>query len=333
MWWRRTQPAPAPVAPAPALPLSAARAEALLRRIDWIVLRRLDGLLQGDHRSSHRGAGIDLADLREYQTSDDVRHIDWNVTARMGQAHVRVYNEDRDMVAWLLIDRSPSQAFGSGGQSKQELMRDVALTLARWMGRHGNRVGAVVYEGEGSAPRVLPARGGREQLLRLLHELERPIAPGSGRPTRLDTLLQRAATVVRGRCTLALLSDFISEPGWDKALSRLGQRHDLIAVRLIDPLEQQWPDLGLLTLRDPETGDLLQVDTHDPRFRARFAKLANERELEVHALLSGAGADILDLVTDGDWAEALLRFAQLRQARWHSGTAPHRVPTPEGAGP
>ncbi len=335
MWWRRTPAAKAVAAVAAApVPWTNAQAEALLQRIDWMVLRRLNGLLQGKHRSSHRGAGTDLADLREYQSSDDVRHMDWNVTARMGQPHVRVYNEDRDMVAWLLIDRSPSQSFGSGAQSKQELMRDVALTLARWMGRHGDRVGAVIYHGEGHPPQVLPARGGRAQLLRLLQALQAPVAPPSGRPTRLDTLLRHAGALVRGRCTLALLSDFISEPGWDTTLGRLAQRHDVLALRLIDPLERHWPDLGLITLSDPETGELLQVDTHDPRFRARFARLANERELQVHAQLTGAGADVLDLVTDGDWAQALLRLAQLRQARSRGPVMPHRPSAvPEGARP
>ena len=333
MWWRRSRPLPAVVPPVQAAPLTAARAQALLRRIDWIVLRRLDGLLQGDHRSSSRGSGLDLADLREYQPSDDVRHIDWNVTARLGQAHVRVYNEDRDMVAWLLIDRSPSQTFGSGGQSKHELMRDVALTLARWMGRHGNRVGVVLYESETQVPRVLPPRAGREQLLRLLHELDRPAAPPCGQPTQLGSLLRHAAAVVRGRCTVALLSDFISEPGWGAPLGKLAQRHDVLAVRLVDPLEQEWPDLGWITLRDPETGDTLQVDTHDPRFRARFAALAREREQQLHSQLAQAGADALDLVTDGDWPQALMRFAQLRKARWHTGAAVHSRASPQpGAG-
>lgn len=328
MWWRRRVAAPEVVAHAPAR-LTPAQADALLRRSDWTVMRRLDGWLQGDQRSRQRGHGLDLADLREYQSSDDVRHIDWNVTARQGTPHVRVFNEDRDMAVWLLLDRSPSQGFGSGAQRKQELMRDVALTLARWMGRHGNRVGAVVYEAEGIAPRVLPPRAGREQLLRLLAELERPLVPPSGQGTRLSTLLQRAGALMRGRCAVALVSDFISEPGWERPLGVLGQRHDVLAVRLVDPLERAWPDIGLVTLSDPETGETLQVDTQQPGFRARFAQLANERELAVHEALALAGADALDLVTDGDWVAALSRLSALRRARaqgrWQGGSGAHAV--------
>lgn len=327
MWWWRRSAQQAPEAP-PAR-LAPAQADALLRRTEWTVLRRLDGWLQGDHRSRQRGHGLDLADLREYQPSDDVRHIDWNVTARQGTPHVRVFNEDRDMVVWLLLDRSPSQAFGSGAQRKHELMRDLALTLARWMGRHGNRVGAVVYEAEGVAPRVLPPRAGRDQLLRLLAELERPTAAPSGQGTRLATLLQRADALMRGRCAVALVSDFISEPGWERPLGQLGQRHDLLALRLVDPLERQWPDIGLVTLTDPETGDSVQVDTHDPGFRARFAQLAHARELAVHQALAQAGADSMDLVTDSDWVASLARLARMRRARatgrWRPAEAAPRV--------
>jgi uncharacterized protein (DUF58 family) len=332
MWWRRRS---APETPPAPVRLAPAQADALLRRTEWTVLRRLDGWLQGDHRSRQRGHGLDLADLREYQPSDDVRHIDWNVTARQGTPHVRVFHEDRDMVVWLLLDRSPSQAFGSGAQRKQELMRDVVLTLARWMGRHGNRVGAVVYEAEGSAPRVLPPRAGREQLLRLLSELERPTASPSGRGTQLATLVQRADALMRGRCSVALVSDFISAPGWERPLGQLGRRHDLLAVRLVDPLERQWPDIGLVTLTDPETGESLQVDTHHPGFRARFAQLANARELAVHEALAQAGADAIDLVTDSDWVASLARLASLRRARaagrWRPAeSAPHAVPAVAG---
>ena len=327
MWWRRRSAQQAPEAP-PAR-LAPAQADALLRRTEWTVLRRLDGWLQGDHRSRQRGHGLDLADLREYQPSDDVRHIDWNVTARQGTPHVRVFNEDRDMVVWLLLDRSPSQAFGSGTQRKHELMRDMVLTLARWMGRHGNRVGAVVYEAEGTELRVLPPRAGREQLLRLLSELERSTTGPSGRGTQLSTLLQRADALMRGRCSVALVSDFISASGWEGPLGELSRRHDLLAVRLVDPLERQWPDIGLVTLTDPETGESLQVDTHDPGFRARFAQLANAREVAVREALAQAGADAIDLVTDSDWVASLARLASVRRARaagrWRSAASALRA--------
>ncbi|MEX1167234.1 MAG: DUF58 domain-containing protein, partial [Hydrogenophaga sp.] len=157
--------APAPIAVAP----PRERADALLQRLEWTVLKRLDGLLQGDHRTVMRGNGLDLADLREYQLHDDVRHMDWNVTARLQQPHVRVFTEDRDMTAWFLLDLSPSVDFGSGAQRKSDVLLGFVGVLARLIGRHGNRVGAMLW-GAGSNA-VLPARGGRAQVLQMLQRI------------------------------------------------------------------------------------------------------------------------------------------------------------------
>ncbi|MGH8830893.1 MAG: DUF58 domain-containing protein, partial [Polaromonas sp.] len=266
-------------------------AEQLLRRLEWTVLRRLDGLLQGDYRTLLRGTGIDLADLREYQYHDDVRHIDWNVTARLQQAHVRVFTEDREMSAWFLLDLSPSMDFGSGEQRKRNVSTEFVAVLARLLTRHGNRVGAMLYGSRVDA--VIPARGGRHHVLRLLHTLQtRPMADdaatGNG-PTRLHELLQSAANLVRRRSTLFVVSDFISEAGWEKPLGLLAQRHEVIAVRLLDPLELELPDLGLIPIRDVETGEQLLVDTHDAGFRKRFARIAAQREAELRQALARAG--------------------------------------------
>ena len=288
-------------------------AEQLLRRLEWTVLRRLDGLLQGDYRTLLRGTGMDLADLREYQHHDDVRHIDWNVTARLQQPHVRVFTEDREMSAWFLLDLSPSMDFGSGEQRKRQLSSEFVALLARLLTRHGNRVGAMLY-GSG-VDAVIPARGGRHHVLQLLHTLQiRPEAAQTG-PTKLHELLESAARQVRRRSTVFVVSDFISELGWEKPLGMLAQRHEVVAVRLLDAMELQLPDLGLIPITDVETGEQLLVDTSDKGFRQRFARIAAQRESDLRQSLTKAGVDTLELSTDGDLVEALMRFTDLRKRR------------------
>ena len=296
------------------LALPAVGAEHVLRRLEWTVIRRLDGLLQGDYRTLLRGTGLDLADLREYQHHDDVRHIDWNVTARLQVPHVRVFTEDREMAAWFLLDLSPSVDFGSTDQRKRNVSAEFVAVLARLLTRHGNRVGALLY-GSG-VDTVLPARGGRLHVLQLLHAMQtRPLATESTGGTKLHELLQSAATTVRRRSTLFVVSDFISEPGWEKPLGLLAQRHDVVAVRLLDPMELELPDLGLIPIRDAETGEQLLVDTHDAGFRKRFARIAAQREADLRQVLVRAGVDTLELSTDSDLVQSVMRFAELRKRR------------------
>jgi uncharacterized protein (DUF58 family) len=325
-----------PVATPPAVELPE-RADAMLQRLEWTVIRRLDGLLQGDHRTLMRGSGLDLADLREYQHHDDVRHIDWNVTARLQQPHVRVFTEDREMAAWFLLDLSPSVDFGSGAQRKSELLLGFVAVLARLISRHGNRVGSVQYGAQGQAKvdAVLPARGGRAQVLRLMQMVRRGVTASTtpsktNGVTRLSDLLKSATHAVRQRSTVFVVSDFISEPGWEKPLGELARRHDVVAVRLLDPLELNLPDLGLVTVRDAETGEQLLVDTHDSGFRQRFARIAAQREAQLRESLSRAGVDTLELATDDDLAEAILRFVDLRRRRSALRTG-QRLPAHLGA--
>ena len=288
-------------------------AEHVLRRLEWTVIRRLDGLLQGDYRTLMRGAGLDLADLREYQYHDDVRHIDWNVTARLQIPHVRVFTEDREMASWFLLDLSPSVDFGSGEQRKRNVSADFVAVLARLLTRHGNRVGAMLY-GAG-VDTVIPARGGRGHVLNLLHSMQvRPVSNEVG-ATRLKDLLDSAAGVIKRRSTVFVVSDYISEPGWERALGLLAQRHEVVAVRLLDPMELQLPDLGLLTMRDAESGEQILVDTHDAGFRKRFARIAAQREAQLRESLVKAGVDALELSTDGDLVDAIVRFTELRKRR------------------
>ena len=288
-----------------------------MRRLEWTVLRRLDGLLQGDYRTLFRGSGLDLADLREYQHHDDVRHIDWNVTARLQTPYVRVFTEDREMGAWFLLDLSHSVDFGSGDKRKREVSAEFVALISRILTRHGNRVGAMLYGS--SLDAVIPARGGRRHVLRLLHAIQVGAASlwdeSVSGTTRLQDLLQAAHSMVRRRSTMFVVSDFISEPGWEKALSMLARRHEVVAVRLLDPLELELPDLGLVTIRDSETGEQLLVDTHDSGFRKRFSRIAAQREADLRQSLAAAGVDTLELSTEDDLFDAVVRFIDMRKRR------------------
>jgi uncharacterized protein (DUF58 family) len=287
--------------------------EKVLLWLEWTVIRRLDGLLHGDYRSLFHGFGIDLADLREYQFHDDVRHIDWNVTARLQTPYVRVYNEDRDVTAWFLIDLSPSVSFGSEQVQKRSVAIEFVTVLARLLSRHGNPVGALLYGDR--VDTVIPARGGRRHVLHILGRmLSRPERRRS-EATNLKDLLQTGRQVIPRRSLVFIVSDFISTPGWEEPLALLVRRHEIVAVRLYDPLEMELPDLGLVVFQDAETGELEWVDTHDRSFRKRFAAAAGRREKALRSAFGRAGVDALELSTGDDLVDAILRFADLRKRR------------------
>jgi uncharacterized protein (DUF58 family) len=292
--------------PAPVTP------EQVLQRLDWRVIRRLDGLLQGDYRTLFYGPGVDFADLREYQPGDDVRHIDWNVTARTSTPYVRQYLADRELTAWLLLDRSPSMMFGAADRTKQHVLTDLVATLARLLTRGGNRVGAILYEN--AVEQIIEPRSGRNQVLRIARELLRPPA-ASGAETDLVGLVRTAASVIRRRSLVFVISDFISEPGWERGLALLAQRHEVVAIRVWDPREVEMPDLGVVVMEDSETGAQLFVDTSDPRFRRRFRAAADAREERLQTGLQHAGLDLFAVSTNEDLVQALIRLLLVRKQR------------------
>jgi uncharacterized protein (DUF58 family) len=292
---------------------SARNPEHILRRLEWTVIRRLDGLLHGDYRTLFRGFGLDLADLREYQYHDDVRHIDWNVTARLQTPYVREYNEDREVTAWFLLDLSPSVDFGAQHVKKRSVSTEFVTVLAQLLTRRGNRVGALFY-GE-NVDTVIPARSGRRHVLHILHKiLSRPELSRAA-ATNLRNFLRTAFQLMPRRSLVFVVSDFVSTPGWAEPLANLAERHEVLAVRLYDPLEMELPDLGLLVLQDAETGEQMLVDTHDRAFRKRFAAIAERREAELRSAFRQAHVDALELSTHDDLVDALLRFADLRKQR------------------
>ena len=287
--------------------------ERILLRLDWNVIRRLDGMLQGDYRSLFYGFGVDFADLREYQPEDDIRYIDWNVTARMDTPYVRQYHEDRDITAWFLLDMSPSVDFGTTQTQteKRTMLIDFVTVISRLLTRHGNRVGAMMFGNK--IQHTIPARGGRLQVLRLVNDmLNQPRLPMSTM-TNLKSFLNGALNSIKRRSLVFVLSDFISEPGWEKPLSLLAQRHEVLAIRLYDPREKELPDVGMVLMEDAETGEQLFVDTHDKKFRKRFADAAQKRELELSTAFKHAGVDALPLSTEDDLVRAIVRLAKRRQ--------------------
>jgi uncharacterized protein (DUF58 family) len=293
--------------------------ERILQRLDWQVIRRLDGLLQGDYRSLFYGYGVDFADLREYQPEDDIRYIDWNVTARLNTPYVRQYVEDREITAWFLLDLSPSVDFGTVQTQtiKRTMLIDFVATVARLLTRHGNRVGAIFYGSR--IERTIPARGGRIQVLRLANDLlKQPRLPRAPF-TNLSLLLESGLHAIKRRSLVFVVSDFISVPGWERPLNMLNRRHEVLAVRLWDPREVELPDIGPMIMEDAETGEQLYVDTHDRKFRTRFEEAAQRREAALNMAFKHAGVDVLSLSTEDDLVRAIVGFAKARQQRRRSG--------------
>jgi len=291
-------------------------AEALLQQLEWTVLRRLDGLLQGDHKTLFRGSGLELADLREYQAHDDVRHIDWNVTARMQTPFVREHQEDREISAWFLLDLSGSMDFGSAKLSKRQVMMNFVGVMAKLLMKRGNRIGALVLNpAEADGFKYIPARMGRRHLLHLLHVLETSPNSQQAHQTNLNEWLARANGLLKRRSSVFVVSDFMGAYNWASALSALGRRHDTVAARLFDPAEMTLPNAGLMLLQDSETSEQLLLDTANAKFRNRYAQLVEEREQQLGTCFAQAGVDALELSTQEDLANALMRFSELRKRR------------------
>ncbi|GID26864.1 DUF58 domain-containing protein [Paractinoplanes brasiliensis] len=283
----------------------ASPSDRLLRRLEWRLGRRLDGRLQGNYRTVWHGAGVDFTDLRLYAAEDDVRHIDWNVTARLDEPHVRQYTEDRELTAWLVIDRSASMRFGSGA-GKESTATELAVSIARLISRGGNRVGAILFDN--LSHQVIPPRAGRDQVLRITRELLLPAPKAKpGRTTDLSEMLRlAAATTAKRRSLVFVMSDFIGEPGWDRPLARLNHRHEVVVIRVVDPAEVVLPDLGVILVEDAETGEQLLVDTSDPLLRDRLADQTAAREEELAAGMRRAGVGAQRVTTDQDLMAVLV---------------------------
>ena len=279
---------------------------ALLRALDVTIGRRVEGLLAGDYRSVLLGPGTELAQIRPYAPGDDPRQLDWNVTARTGQAHVRVQLAERVMVTWLVLDTSPSMQFGTADRRKADVAEGVALAVGHVATRRGNRLGIVTFGG--ADPRSEPPRQGRGGLIGLLRTLRADEAGESSGATSLGEAFLRTGALARQRSLVVVVSDFRGPFDWRSPLLQLAGRHDVIAVEVRDPREQELPNVGDLWLVDPETGDQLRVDTRDAKLRSRFAAAAEDERSGLARTLSSLGVRHVVVSTQGDWLRALAVF-------------------------
>ena len=279
-----------------------------VRRIEITTRHLVRDIVAGEYSSAFRGRGVEFAEVREYQPGDDVRTIDWNVTARLGAAYVKRFLEERELTVLFAVDYSASGAFGTRRRSKRTLAVEVCAVLALAAARSNDRVGVACFTDR--LERYVPPRKGRRQVLRVISELlaHDPAARG----TDLAASLQALEPLLRRRSVLFLVSDFLAD-GWRPALGRLARRHDVIAVHLVDPRERELPDVGLLALEDAETGAWRWVDTASPRVRERARAAAIRFDRDLAGAVEEAGADLLRLDAGEPYGEALLAFFRRRE--------------------
>lgn len=282
----------------------------ILRKAELRFARRLDGLGPGAHRSLRLGEGVELADIREYSPGDDVRTIDWNVTARTGRPHVRVYDADRSSSALVVVDRSASMGFGTARTTKEGLLRELLAAFAVLVLRRGDRLGGLAFAGAPLAG-LRPAAG-RRAALRLLQMVE-DSPPAEGAVSGLVRALEEAARILRRRSIVVVASDWLDAGDWTPPLRRLALRHEVIAAEVRDPREADLPDVGPLVLQDPETGRQLEVDTSRADTREAFSRAVEAQRAERARAIAGAGAAHLVAATDRDWLGDLLRFLEWRR--------------------
>ncbi len=351
---RRKTPPPPIAAPEP-FKVQTEMPTELLKKLEFNILRRLDGFLFGNYTGVFYGPSLDLAEVREYQPGDEVRRIDWNVTARTGTVHVRQYREEHELTAWLVIDLSASMNFGTRRVLKREMALEFAATAAAIMTRHGDKVGAFIVSEHGT--KIVLPKSGRKQTLAIVQGMQEHLGKArvgereQGRegdktfspspppplshsdlsefkkdldalaPEPLVTGLEQISRTIKRRALLFVVSDFIpktvgdDEPAWVRLMQRLGAKHELIAVRVVDPLEKALPKVGELRLRDPETGQEIWIDTIDKKLHVAYEKLVLEQTQIIERAMRSSRVDMLELTTDKELVEPLLKFTLQRRGR------------------
>lgn len=295
----------------------------VLRNLELTVTRKLDGLLHGRHEGLTSGQGSEPGDARLYRPGDDVRFLDWAVTARTNEPHVRVPIAERELETWVVADLSPSLAFGTASCEKRDLAIAATAAIGYLTSDSGNRFGAVLVAGSGTT--TLPPRGGRQHLQAVLR---RSLAIGDregGGPTDLAGAIGVADRIAHRRGLVAVVSDFLAPAGWERPLRVLAARHEVVAVEVVDPRELTLPDVGVLTFEDPETGARLEVQTSDAALRRRYAEAAAAQRATIARTLQATGVDHLQLRTDRDWLADIVRFVDRRRRR-----RGHAAPRPSG---
>ena len=288
-------------------------AERLLRQLDLLVSRRLDGLLHGQYEGLRPGPGTEPGEARLYQPGDDVRHMDWAVTARTNEPHVRMPIAERELETWIVADLSASLDFGTARCEKRDLAIDGIAAVSFLTAKIGNRIGGVLLHAGGITR--FPARAGRDHQRALLHRaMTAPRGDGRGR-TDLATALREADRLARRRGLVVIVSDFLAEPGWERAVRAVGARHDVLAIEVVDPRELELPNVGMLTMVDPETGAMIEVQTADTGLRERYAAAAAAQRAATASALRTAGAGHVVLRTDRDWLSDLVAYVEQRRRR------------------
>ena len=298
--------------------------EVLLRRLELTVTRRLDGMLQGDYQGLLPGPGSEAGEARPYSPGDDVRRIDWNVTARTAEPHVRMQIAERELETWVVADLSASLDFGTASCEKRDLAVAAVAAVGHLTARVGNRIGAVVLNA-GTTSSV-PPRPGRDHLQALLHRVAAAPRGDGGGTTDLGAALAACGRLAQRRGMVVVVSDFLGVAGWERPLRVLSTRHDVLAIEVLDPRELELPDVGVLALVDPETGQRIEVQTGDRKLRARYFEAAAEQRRATAAAVRAAGADHLVLRTDRDWLSDMVAFVGRRRCRRTAA-----VPPPGGA--
>ena len=306
--------------PANVAPRTAATGpDEVLRRLDLAVSHKLDGLLHGEYQGLVPGHGSELGETRLYQAGDDVRRIDWNVTARLKEAHVRDTIADRELETWAVADLGATMDFGTAWCEKRDLAISAAAAVGFLTNRTGNRFGLVTVQPSGTV--VAPARGGRQHLMSTLHRLTATPRAHEG-PIELGEAINRTAAIARRRGLAVVVSDFLGDPqAWGPALRRLATRHETIAVEVLDPREVELPDVGMLSVVDPTSGATRDVPTASKKLRDRYARAAAEQRAAIADTIRKAGADHLILRTDQDWLLDIVRFVASRRERVHARRA------------
>jgi uncharacterized protein (DUF58 family) len=289
------------------------RPDDILRRLELTITHRLDGLLHGDHLGLVPGHGSELGETRAYLAGDDVRRIDWNVSARLQEPYIRATIADRELESWIVVDHSPSIEFGTAACEKADLALAAAAAIGFLTDHTGNRIGAVLLDP--GKERVFPARGGRRHLQSILHALVTAESSDDGSAVDLGAALARLAPTLRRRGLVVVISDFLDAGDWERSLRVLGTRHEVLAVEVLDPRELELPSVGRLSLVDPETGRTHKVDTSAQRLRERYAEAAAAQRAEIAGAIRRAGAGHLQLRTDRDWVHDLVQYVARRRLR------------------
>jgi uncharacterized protein (DUF58 family) len=304
------------VAPAPVLPTAQEQSlqiRSLVHRLTWTVLRPIASRHGGNEPSRLRGAGIEFAEIREYQPGDDVRQIDWKITARTGTTHVREAFAERGLDVWLVLDLSPSIHWGTAKASKLERAKEFVTAASLLLGKQGNRIGAILFADR--VLKVIPPAGGRNHLQILLHHITTTANQTGNGATDFVSALSRLQIATRRKSLVLVISDFLVADGWQNKLGTLAQKHEVVAVHLRDPREDDLPDIGIITLEDPETGRQMVINTHDRKLRERFKVASRQQQENLKQQLSTCSVAQLNLTTDEDLLPALVRFLNARKIK------------------